>query len=597
MIEQEVQYIQEKVLYYGWISEEEWNEQIPQYQPTLYPNFLQWLIQKKLLTEEQAQLIRPGLNQFSEGSDSSATMAASPTLVGTGAESLAATMAGPLPDVAVPAPTVAPPIVVSSSPQRTGNTSVAMNSPAPVVAPQIAPVLPPSANTMQQTLNMDFAGEASNAVANQQTLSVDFSQPTPTPRQNSTPTTMPVENNRGFDPNSRQLGPYQILEKIGEGGMGQVYKAKHTFLDKLVALKVLAQHLASNQQFVERFFREAKSCGKMDHPNVVRSLDAGEIGGVCFLALEFVEGKPLSVLVREGSVNQAQAVKYLLGILRALDYAESLRLVHRDIKPDNIMITNKGVAKLLDMGLTKEVGDTSMTKAGQILGTPDYISPEQARGDMNIDIRSDIYSLGATFYQVLSGQKPFHADSIIGLLNKHMTQPVPPLLQVKPHLDKDLCVIIEKMLAKDKADRFLHPRDIIKEIDALIQKSKQGGEASSVPVEETPVPIPAQNQNVVSGSRRNPDAPLRPAPSVPVLNKEVESLPTVKKAETSFPKSDKTANLTGFKPSSIAREPLEFAPKKAETSSKNSSQKWILLGGVFILLIGIVAFILFFGNN
>jgi serine/threonine protein kinase len=474
----EINYVRSKILNYGWISEEDWNIHLTLYSSHSHPDLLKWLIQKKLLSPEQVGYLQPLVEEFRNRSP----LQFQETIAGS-----------------VPIPVASP----SNSPHRSESSTIS-STPTLDISPalnpdHLSPTLDiqqaPSSPVEQKTLAVDFSQESASYLSENRTLAVDFSQESASALgEHSSTLAMESDLNSSVQTSAgvkrpphatqtpastlketKQFGPYEILQKLGEGGMGQVYQAKHTFLDKVVALKVLAKHLASNPQFIERFFREAKASGKMEHPNIIRSLDAGEINGTCYLALEFVEGKSLATLMHEGAVNQTKAIKYLIGICKALEYAENLHLVHRDIKPDNIMVTTKGVPKLLDMGLTKEVGDTTMTKAGQILGTPDYISPEQAKGNINIDIRSDIYSLGATFYHVLTGQRPFSGgESILVLLNKHISEKLKPLQQVKPHLDSKLCAIIEKMMEKDPRDRYQHPRQIIEEIEKLISSSKQG---------------------------------------------------------------------------------------------------------------------------
>lgn len=534
-------YIEEKVLYYGWITETDWAEQIKSYNVLQQPDLLKWLLQRRLLLEEQASFLRQGLQSLSNTSEKDAqtlfeeAIAQPPEMHDTLAGHISSENT-PTVDVIQSATVSWEADTSSQSPTMAGTVppEATKEPSAPAVAPQANVVSSPAGD---KTISVDFAKEAAK------------SPPAPTP-------VPPAPTTKGFDPAKKRFGPYEILQKLGEGGMGQVYKARHVFLDKMVALKVLAKHLSTNPQFIERFFREAKACGKMDHPNVVRSLDAGEIDGVSYLALEFVDGKPLSKLVHEGEVTQSQAIKYLIGILKALDYAEGLRLVHRDIKPDNIMISDKKIAKLLDMGLTKEVGDTSMTKAGQILGTPDYISPEQARGDIAIDIRADIYSLGATFYHVLTGQKPFPGGgSVLVLLNQHISMPLTPLQQIKPTLDPNICAIIEKMMAKDKNDRFQHPKDIIQEIEQLIQGTKQSAEITHAsptmlsapmnnPQEVAPTPV---GRPVIPGKGRNPDAPIRPS--------EIDILGSQSSPPTSPP-------IKEFEPRSGSKENTKLEPKK-----------------------------------
>ncbi|MEK7487178.1 MAG: protein kinase, partial [Planctomycetota bacterium] len=258
----------------------------------------------------------------------------------------------------------------------------------------------------------------------------------------------------------KTLGSYQILEKIGEGGMGKVFKAKHLFLDKWVAFKVLNERLLQNQKFITRFFREAKSAGTLNHPNIVRCLDAGLIEGVHYLAMEFVEGETISSILRQRKLEIEESLHIILKILEALEHAQNHAMIHRDLKPDNIMISRDGEIKLLDFGLAKTVGDSSLTLDGSILGTPYYMSPEQARGESEVTIAADLYALGATLFHMLTGEVPYSGDSPLRIIRQHLEDPVPSLRAKLPTIDPRLEALIEKLMAKNPKNRYQNPAEV-----------------------------------------------------------------------------------------------------------------------------------------
>ena len=203
---------------------------------------------------------------------------------------------------------------------------------------------------------------------------------------------------------------YTILETLGQGGLGVVYKARQDSIGRTVALKVMFPNLVSNKEYVQRFMREAKVSAELDHPNIVRGIDFGEAEGYYFFAMEYVNGGSLKEIIKEkGIFDEQEAVLVILKIADALKYAENRNLIHRDIKPENIMLTKDGIPKLCDLGLAKtlESTDMSLTRTGIIMGTPHYISPEQAVGQKDLDIRSDIYSLGITLYHMITGDVPY----------------------------------------------------------------------------------------------------------------------------------------------------------------------------------------------
>ncbi len=285
---------------------------------------------------------------------------------------------------------------------------------------------------------------------------------------------------------------YELQRKLGEGGMGAVYLARQKSMDRLVALKILRRNLARNTDFVARFVREARLAGKLDHENIVRALDVGESGDYHYLAMEFVDGCNLSALLRErGALPEKEALGLALQVARALEYADSRRIIHRDIKPDNVLLTGDGIAKLTDLGLAKQTGaETHITQTGVMVGTPHYVSPEQARGEQDVDIRGDIYSLGATLYRLVTGKTPFEGSTAAVVMTKHLTEEPPPPREINPDVSHKTSRIIYKAMAKNRDVRYQTPAELIADIESVLagrmprhaQNRRAGDTASTRPV-------------------------------------------------------------------------------------------------------------------
>ncbi|HEX40654.1 MAG TPA: serine/threonine protein kinase, partial [Phycisphaerales bacterium] len=210
-----------------------------------------------------------------------------------------------------------------------------------------------------------------------------------------------------------QIPGYKILGKLGSGAMAIVYKARQLSLNRQVAIKVLPKRFSENPEYVERFYKEGQAAGKLNHPNIVQAIDVGEAAGYHYFVMEYVEGKTLADdLVGGQAMDERQALDIIIQVAHALAHAHHHGLIHRDVKPKNIMISKTGAVKLADMGLAREMTDVKLaeTEAGKAYGTPYYIAPEQIRGKIDIDGRADIYGLGATFYHMVTGRVPFMAD-------------------------------------------------------------------------------------------------------------------------------------------------------------------------------------------
>jgi len=301
------------------------------------------------------------------------------------------------------------------------------------------------------------------------------------------------------------LGEFEIVELLGRGGMGAVYKARQASLDRLVAIKVLPQSLASDESFVERFDREARAAAAVRHPNIIEIHAIGEDRGYQYIAMEFIEGDTLSdILKREGRLQAGRALEIMRQVASALAEAHECGILHRDIKPSNILIDAKGRVKVADFGLAKHEGvDVSVTVSGQALGTPLYMPPEAARGE-RFDARSDLYSLGATFYHALAGRPPFQADTPALLIVKHLEGRVPPLQDLALDCPTALCRAIHRLLRKNPAERY-ESADKLLEVLARIETRLRAEE--STPTQTVPTTPGTARRRPATARRRKATAP------------------------------------------------------------------------------------------
>jgi len=264
------------------------------------------------------------------------------------------------------------------------------------------------------------------------------------------------------------MDDYRIESKLGEGGMSSVYLARHIGLDKLVALKLLTVSAKTTEAMKKRFIREARIVARLAHPNIVQVFDVGEEKGYLFLAMEYVDGETMeNVMTERKVIPPAEATDIAFRVTRALEAAHAETIVHRDIKPDNIMVGKKGFVKVTDFGLAKsQERGKKITRVGLILGTPYYISPDQVQG-RELDIRSDIYSLGASFYFFVTGHRPFEEGTPAGIMLQHVEDvPVPPDY-VNPKVPRQINDIIMKMLMKSPEERFQTPEELIEALEPL----------------------------------------------------------------------------------------------------------------------------------
>ncbi len=269
---------------------------------------------------------------------------------------------------------------------------------------------------------------------------------------------------------------YKLIKKLGKGSMGTVFQAQQLSLDRLVAIKVLAPFLQKNRKFVARFEKEAKILARLNHPNIVQCIDVGESSSLCYIVMEYCDGPTVLDLIKRGGIlAQERASRIILQVARALEHAYTSQIIHRDIKPDNIMIVSGGTAKLCDLGLVKDLeGSGDTTDTGSALGTPNYISPEQARGDEHIDVRTDIYSLGATYYHMVTGHTPFENPNPAVTMVAHINEVPPSPKDRLPGLHNEVNRIILKMMCKNPADRYQTPSEIRRDVESLLERLGAG---------------------------------------------------------------------------------------------------------------------------
>ncbi|MDD5565067.1 MAG: serine/threonine-protein kinase, partial [Thermoanaerobaculaceae bacterium] len=266
-----------------------------------------------------------------------------------------------------------------------------------------------------------------------------------------------------------KIGHYTIVSELGRGGMGVVYKAHEESLNRFVAIKVLGEHLCTDPTFVTRFVREAQAAAALSHPNIIQIFFIGEDEGRHFFVMEYVSGKSLLAMVREeGRIDNPRAAQYMLQAANGLAVAHDKGFLHRDIKPANLMVDERGLLKIADFGLAlPQDAATRLTATGMLMGTPGYLSPEQCRGEA-VDRRTDIYSLGVTFFELLSGHTPFHADSPLALLRKILEEEPPDIASLSDAVDPETRRIVHRMIAKDPGQRYQDCHELAADLERLL---------------------------------------------------------------------------------------------------------------------------------
>lgn len=273
----------------------------------------------------------------------------------------------------------------------------------------------------------------------------------------------------------QQIPGYRILGKLGAGAMATVFKAKQLSLDRMVAIKVLPRKFSQNAEFIARFYAEGRIAAQLNHPNIVQAYDVGQAGEFHYFVMEYVEGSTVyDQIVRNKRFKEAEALDIIIQVAEALEHAHAKGLIHRDVKPKNIMFTPQGVAKLADMGLARAVSDkeAAEAEAGKAYGTPYYISPEQIRGIKDVGPPADIYSLGATLYHMVTGAVPFDGKSPSAVMHKHLKADLVPADHVNPKLSPGIGHVIDMMMAKNPRERYQNCTDLLTDLRA-VRKGEQ----------------------------------------------------------------------------------------------------------------------------
>jgi serine/threonine-protein kinase len=324
--------------------------------------------------------------------------------------------------------------------------------------------------------------------------------------RSSRPTEQAAPAGRGTTISSR-VGDFRLIRKLGKGAMATVYKARQVSQNRKVALKILFKHVAETPKLLERFYREARVLGRLDHPNLVQGYCVGEHQGLHYFAMEYVSGASLqSWLDRLGRLSVGDALHVTLACARALDYAHGLDVIHRDVKPDNVLITSAGVVKVADLGMVKMLDeDLSLTQTGHAVGTPWYMPLEQARNAKETDGRCDIYALGCMFYHMLVGKPPFQGPTLVDLIREKQQGTFPPARQYSAEVPERLDLILAKMTAKLPRHRYQSCAEVIKDLESLELASpaltflsapqappeEKPDTATELPVSSAPTPAPA----------------------------------------------------------------------------------------------------------
>jgi len=362
------------------------------------------------------------------------------------------------------------------------------------------------------------------------------------------------------------LGKYKLLNHIGTGGMGSVYLAEHLVMRHKVAIKLLPTHLAAHTSYLERFHQEARASATLNHPNMVRAFDVDHEGNIHYLVMEFVEGADLQAVVsRNGPLPYRTAADYTRQAAAGLGYAHRSGLIHRDIKPANLLVDKTGTVKILDMGLARFSDETqgSLTMAydQKMIGTVDYLAPEQALDSHKVDERVDVYSLGCTLYFMLSGDAPFPQGTIPQRLLQHQSAEPADIRKTRPDAPEELLAICRKMMAKSADDRYRTADDVAQALSDWL------GDGETKPGESGAIKIPPPP----TGPSQNEDLSLAPLDDEPSARKTAPK-PTEPKAGESKA-SGVASNSSVKKPDSAPKKPLSSTVQKGDSSSDRPVDK------------------------
>jgi serine/threonine-protein kinase len=280
-------------------------------------------------------------------------------------------------------------------------------------------------------------------------------------------------------------GRYELEKLVGSGGMSNVFRAHDRLLERTVALKILHEQYTRDEDYVERFRREARAVAQLAHPNIVTVIDRGEQDGRQFIVFEYIDGQNLKELSARGPLDSQDAIRLTLQVARALSFAHERGLVHRDVKPQNVLLNDDGQAKVTDFGIARSLDVHGVTQTGTVLGTSDYIAPEQARGQ-KVDPKTDIYSLGAVLYELLTGEVPYKGDNFVAVAMRHVNEPPPSVLDHRPDCPLRLDLAIQRAMAKNPEERFESMSDFCSELESCLAELDGRGEEGATMIVPPP---------------------------------------------------------------------------------------------------------------
>ena len=373
-----------------------------------------------------------------------------------------------------------------------------------------------------------------------------------------------------------KIGHYTIVSELGRGGMGIVYKAREEALDRFVAIKVLTERLTEDDTYLQRFVREAKAAAGISHPNIVPIYYVGEDNGHPYFVMEYVSGRSLNKILREeGRVGNPRASQMILQAAHGLAAAHDHGIIHRDIKPANLILDDRGTVKIADFGLALPVAaETRLTNTGMLVGTPGYLSPEQCMGEP-VDHRTDIYALGVTFYELLAGAPPFRGDSPLALLRQILDEPAPDVTRLNPDVTADTRQVLERMIAKDRNQRYQSCHEIVSDLEDYLVKSGIRSMTAGLATRAVPVPAPstrtAQSMEAPTQALTPPPAPKPEAATLIVANPEPVTQPDAPMVERP----------------TLPPTPIPSAPPPPLPPARSSSAKTLaLVAIIFAVLVG-----------
>ncbi len=298
-------------------------------------------------------------------------------------------------------------------------------------------------------------------------------------------------------------GRYELEKLVGSGGMSNVFRAHDRLLERTVALKILHEQYTRDEDYVERFRREARAVAQLTHPNIVTVIDRGEQEGRQFIVFEYIDGENLKELTNRGPLEVREAIRLSLQVARALSFAHERGLVHRDVKPQNVLLNEDRQAKVTDFGIARSLDVHGVTQTGTVLGTSDYIAPEQARGQ-KVDPKTDIYSLGVVLYELLSGDVPYAGDNFVAVAMRHVNEPVPSVIERRPDCPMRLDLAIQRAMSKDPEDRFESMADFVDELEACLTEVDGRGDEGATMI------VPAARRRRPKRPRERRELPLVP---------------------------------------------------------------------------------------